>query len=86
MSNPPDGFDIYLVNVKTIRTIAHIFVVFSEKLNFINMNMIKNHECEIIAFICSGKNRVEVYGGVTGVFTSSGFGVSLWESAEKCIG
>ena len=47
---------------------------------------IKNHEYEIIAFICSGKNRVEVYGGVTGVFTSSGFGVSLWESAEKCIG
>ena len=50
------------------------------------MKPIKNHECEIIAFICSGKNRVEVYGGVTGVFTSSGFGVSLWESAEKCIG
>ena len=24
----------YLVNVKTIRTIAHIFVAFSEKLNF----------------------------------------------------
>ena len=47
---------------------------------------IKNHEYEIIAFICSGKNRVEVYGGVTGVFTSSGSGVSLWESAEKCIG
>ena len=34
MHNRPDGFDIYLVNVKTIRTIAHIFVVFSEKLNF----------------------------------------------------
>ena len=46
----------------------------------------RNHECEIIAFICSGKNRVKVYGGVTGVFTSSGFRVSLWESAEKCIG
>ena len=28
------GFEIYLVNVKTIRTIAQIFVAFSEKLNF----------------------------------------------------
>ena len=28
------GFDIYLVNVKTVRTIAQIFVAFSEKLNF----------------------------------------------------
>ena len=34
MRNRPDGFDIYLVNVKTIRTIAHIFVFFSEKPNF----------------------------------------------------
>ena len=28
------GFEIYLVNIKTIRTIAQIFVAFSEKLNF----------------------------------------------------
>ena len=35
MRNRPYGFEIYLVNVKTIRTIAHIFVAFSEKLNFI---------------------------------------------------
>ena len=34
MHNRPYGFEIYLVNVKTIRTIAHIFVIFSEKLNF----------------------------------------------------
>ena len=33
--NCPNGFEIYLVTVKTIRTIAHIFVAFSEKLNFI---------------------------------------------------
>ena len=33
--NRPYGFEIYLVNVKTIRTIAQIFVAFSEKLNFI---------------------------------------------------
>ena len=32
--NRPYGFEIYLVNVKTIRTIAQIFVAFSEKLNF----------------------------------------------------
>ena len=28
------GFEIYFVNVKTMRTIAQIFVAFSEKLNF----------------------------------------------------
>ena len=28
------GFEIYLVNIKTIRMIAHIFVAFLEKLNF----------------------------------------------------
>ena len=30
----PYGFDIYLVNVKTISEIAQIFVALSEKLNF----------------------------------------------------
>ena len=34
MRNRPYGFEIYLVNVKTIETIAQIFVAFSEKLNF----------------------------------------------------
>ena len=34
LRNRPHSFDIYLVNVKTMRTIAHIFVAFSEKLNF----------------------------------------------------
>ena len=28
------GFDIYIVNVKTMRNIVQIFVAFSEKLNF----------------------------------------------------
>ena len=32
--NSPYDLEIYLVNVKTITTIAHIFVAFSEKLNF----------------------------------------------------
>ena len=30
----PYGFEIYTVNVKTIRQIVQIFVAFSEKLNF----------------------------------------------------
>ena len=34
MRNRPDGFDIYFMNLKTIRTIANIFVVFLEKLTF----------------------------------------------------
>ena len=35
LRNLPRGFDIYLVNVKTMRKIVQIFVAFSEKLNFI---------------------------------------------------
>ena len=34
MRNLPQGFEIHLVSVKTMRKIAHIFVAFSEKLNF----------------------------------------------------
>ena len=34
MRNRPCGFEIYLANVKTVRTTAQIFVAFSEKLNF----------------------------------------------------
>ena len=34
LRNCPHVFDIYSVNVKTIRTIVQIFVAFSEKLNF----------------------------------------------------
>ena len=34
MRKRPYGFEIYLVNAKTMRTIAQIFVAFSEKLNF----------------------------------------------------
>ena len=34
LHNLPHGFEIYLVNVKTMRKIAQIFVTFSEKLNF----------------------------------------------------
>ena len=34
MSNHPYAFEIYLVNVKTMRTVAQIFVAFSEQLNF----------------------------------------------------
>ena len=41
MRNRPCGFDIYLVNVKTIRQIGHIFVAFSEKLNFTKLHFFK---------------------------------------------
>ena len=34
MCNRPYGFKIYLVYLKTMRTIAQIFVAFAEKLNF----------------------------------------------------
>ena len=47
MRNHPYGFEIYLVNVKTMRT---IFVAFSEKLNFnfkmdegTSMYVLRNH-------------------------------------------
>ena len=43
--NGPYGFEIYLVNVKTIRTIAQIFVAFSEKLKF---NEVKKSICESV--------------------------------------
>ena len=39
----PYGFDNYLVNIKTIRKIAHIFVAFSEKLNFISSEFFPEH-------------------------------------------
>ena len=35
LCNLPHSFEIYLENLKTMRVIAQIFVVFSEKLNFI---------------------------------------------------
>ena len=34
MHNLPHGFDIYLVDIKTMKKIAQIFVAFSEKQNF----------------------------------------------------
>ena len=34
LHHPPYGFEIYLINVKTIRRMAQTFVAFSEKLNF----------------------------------------------------
>ena len=42
MRNLPNGFDIYLVNVKTMRKKAQIFVAFSEKLNFEFFKLLPN--------------------------------------------
>ena len=39
VSNRPYGFEIYLVNVKTKRTIVQTFEDFSEKLNFIRISI-----------------------------------------------
>ena len=49
MRDLPHGFDIYLVNVKTMRKIAQIFVSFSEKLNFKQPTqlIIAAHNCHI---------------------------------------
>ena len=44
LRHPPYRFDIYLVNVKTIRRMAQIFVAFTEKLNFKNRWSKKIHE------------------------------------------
>ena len=48
MGNHPYDFEIYLVNVKTIRTIAQIFVAFSEKLNFIDERSLANGDCQLV--------------------------------------
>ena len=50
MRNLPHGYDIYLVSVKTMRKIAHIFVTFSEKLNS------KYHSESGLIFICLIEN------------------------------
>ena len=42
----PYGFDIYLVNVKTIRRMAKIFVAFSQKLNFIHTAPVQGNMLE----------------------------------------
>ena len=60
MRNCPYGFDIYLVNVKTMRTIAQIFVAFSEKLNFIWAHyflgfLLGNANSSLLKFIYSEK-------------------------------
>ena len=34
LHNLPNSFEIYLVNIKTMKKIVQIFVTFSEKLNF----------------------------------------------------
>ena len=52
MRNRPHGFDIYLVNIKTMRKIAPIFVAFSEKLNV----MITSSEIQIQNISICSKN------------------------------
>ena len=54
MRNRPYGFEIYLVNVKTMRTIAQIFVAFSEMLNY---NMLSNVKAVIITLVLASRGR-----------------------------
>ena len=66
MRNLPHGFDIYLVNIKTIKQIAQIFVAFSEKLNFKrphNFRTIsnKNDPCDLLR---KKVNLGRMHGGV----------------------
>ena len=59
MRNRSYGFEIYLVNVKTIRQITQNFVAFSEKLNFktklslfeIKLSLDKSHNFESFEFL-----------------------------------
>ena len=41
MCNLPHGFDIYLVNITTMRKILQVCVAFSEKLNFKELEIAK---------------------------------------------
>ena len=55
MGNVPYGFDIYLVNVKTIRQIVQIFVAFSQKLNFNTTHLSQNHVKNYLADFCTSE-------------------------------
>ena len=57
--NRPYGFEIYLVNVKTIRTIAHIFVAFSEKLNFKKWNALSEKKPPLCSSLWQYTNTLD---------------------------
>ena len=62
MRNSPYGFEIYLVNVKTMRTIAPIFVASSEKLNFKNLalNDLQRQQKYISCSTVDGSGRLSI--------------------------
>ena len=56
MLNLPYGFDIYLVNVNSMRKIGQIFVAFSEKLNFttegpINAGVVRRNVSKCLDYV-----------------------------------
>ena len=61
MRDLPHGFDNYLVNVKTMRKIAHIFVAFSEKLNFKSLDSLLNDSYKNlkICFVPLPKGKID---------------------------
>ena len=56
----PQGFDIYLVNVKTMRKIEQIFVFFSEKLNFNQMSPTLVSLIDFFWVLCTVDHRTKV--------------------------
>ena len=58
LRNRPHGFVIYLLNVKAMRMIAQMFVVFLEKLNFIKIKTFA--QCCIFFYFLSGFAIVEI--------------------------
>ena len=58
MCNCSYGFEIYLVNIKTRRTIVQIFVAFSEKLNF--NDMLSSSSCHAVVRQLSGSRQAVV--------------------------
>ena len=51
LRHPPYGFDVYLINVKTIRRRAQFFVAFSERLNFTYLERCSSkHSCLFCIF------------------------------------
>ena len=86
MRNVPYGFDIYLVNIKTMRTIAKIFEAFSEKLNFtINKQVIDfctrcNVALHLYVYLWTSYNNF--FGKMSDQFKSSGVKFSAGSSIK----
>ena len=68
MRNLPHGYEIYLVNIKTMRKFAQIFVAISEKLNF---NRLPVYSARRI--FCTSKNLPELILNLISILEKRGF-------------